>query len=516
MGVRSYGMSNPFEHPLPVNVAARMLPRIPFGDHLARAMPWLVSGCVAVLAALLVGTLFVTGEPARSLPFLAGVLTAASLALASRHSTLSSNLARQTTALGDMRRVAEGETSRRARVERDLKAAQPADHYLGDVLPAMVSYIDPERRIVFHNKAYRQWVGRPADRLLGCTLAEVFGRSAYAEMKGALDEAFLGRVVRYERRQRMGDGQVCNLLGICLPHPGERGAVAGVFVILVDVTGKGDLEIPAGATGAERAAYTESLARDLTPWNDVGERLAVALQRDEFILFAQPLQDLSPRPGGAPFHEILIRLREEEENLMPPGAFLPLAESHGLMPDLDLWVVTHLLGWASADPKRCAGTFSINMSRASICDAKFANSVAAELRRRRGHGPKLCFEFDNGDALLDFTATQEFMRQMQAEGCEFALSGFAGDPMSFKVLAQLRPDYLKIDGGIIVGMSHSAIERAKVKAIAVAARAMHVQTIAQCVEDAAALQALRSAGVDFAQGFFVGRPAPLPSFFARA
>jgi EAL domain-containing protein (putative c-di-GMP-specific phosphodiesterase class I) len=316
----------------------------------------------------------------------------------------------------------------------------------------------------------------------------------------------------------MPDGQVSRLAVQCLPHFGDEGQVQEVFAILVDVTGRDDLgaaapSMPAGA-GAAQGVFAEALAKETLPWPDVEHRLVAALRNDEFLLFSQKIAPLSGDAGKGAFREILLRLQEEEENLMPPGAFLPIAEQHGLMPDLDEWVVRHLFQWAASEPSRSEGLYSVNVSGASICDSNFSDFVGGMLDARKGKRPGLCLEFDEGDALLDLSATLDFIRQLRPKGCRFALSGFSGDPMSFRLLKGLKVDYLKIDGGLVVGMARNPLEASKVKAIACAARTMGVLTIAQCVEDPRALEQLREYGVDFAQGFAIARPAPLTEALA--
>jgi PAS domain S-box-containing protein len=485
----------------------------PLPAYLKRTLPWLAAASVVVLSAVLVVTIFLTERSLVSVAFLSGVLTAASLALASRHSSIAWELRRARAVAEDLQRKLQAEAFQRQRTEKLLLAGQPVEHYLNEIMPAMMAYIDADRRIVFHNHAYQRWLGIPASRIEGHTLPEVFGAQIYAEMKGYLDQAFNGQLVRYERAQRMPGGLVSRLAVLCLPHFGEQSVVQGVFAVLVDVTGRDDLAaavpaMPAGA-GAAQGVFAEALAKETLPWPDVEHRLVAALQNDEFLLFSQKIAPLSEQPGAGAFREILLRLQEEEENLMPPGAFLPIAEQHGLMPDLDEWVVRHLFEWIASDPSRGEGLYSVNVSGASICDPHFCDFVGGMLDARKGKQPGLCLEFDEGDALLDLSATLDFIRQLRPKGCRFALSGFSGDPMSFKLLKGLKTDYLKIDGGLVVGMARNPLDASKVKAIACAARTMGVLTIAQCVEDVRAIDQLREFGVDFAQGFAIARPAPL-------
>jgi EAL domain-containing protein (putative c-di-GMP-specific phosphodiesterase class I) len=370
----------------------------------ARALPWLAGAGVVMIAALLVAFIFLDEASPFSTPFLAGVLTAASLALASRRPASGREPLRQGGELVEQRGAIESEA------EKTLAAAREGVRYPDEL---------------------------------------------------------------------MDDFDI--------PVPGSQ---------------------PGAARGDELSVYADAMARELTPWRDVAHRLASAIEHDEFILFSQPIVALAAA-APTPFFEILLRLREEEENLMPPGAFLPLAEKHGLMPDIDQWVVRRLLNWAGGDAARCGSIASVNVAGTSMGDPGFVDFVRGALRARAGRGPVLCFEFDEGDAMLDLSATAAFMQELRPAGCRFALSGLSGDPVSFKLLRRLRVDYIKIDGGIVVNMSRNPVDAAKVRAITLAAHATGAMAIAECVEDDATLRALRSMDVDFAQGFGIARPAPL-------
>ena len=450
-------------------------------------MPWLVALGVACVAVLLVAHIFFTQESPYNAAYLAGILTAASLALATRQAST----------------LAEHERTR-TQSQAPVARARDSLRYLDELMPAMIAYVGPRREVLYSNKSYSRWLG-------------LAGRRAREEMDANVGAAFGGRVVQGGHWLPRGDLPGCRLAAYCVPHFDDAGGVQGVFVMLVDTSSAEAGESghpqpeggPHGMGDVGHAVYGDAMTESLTTWHDAGERLTAALENDEFILFSQPIATLRGSGSQPDFREVLLRLREEEENLMPPGAFIPIAEKHNLMPDLDRWVVTRLLEWCGTDTLRCAGTYSINVSGASIGDPAFCDHVARSLRERAGRGPLLCFEFNEGDVLLDLAATTEFVRELKAAGCRFALCGFTGEPMSFKLLKQLHVDYLKIDGGIVVNMLRSQVDGAKVRAIARAAKAMGTATIAQCVESEQVRAALQLIGVDFAQGFAIARPSRL-------
>lgn len=482
------------------------------------AVPYLGAMAVVVLSSGLIATIYLTAVDMHWLGFLAGVLMAASIALASRASTSAWTIARRTSQLAAARGKLAAESILRARAEQSLAGIARTSHYADELLPAMLSYVDTERRLQYHNRAYAEWLGMPNSRLEGRPVAEFLGVEAWGEIGPRLDEAFAGSVVRYERVQTMSDGQRCRVAALYLPHFGEQGRVLGAFCVLADVTRPEDgrsAGVLAAGSGAvvEQALYSSTIASELTSWRDVAHRLECALDGDEFCLYAQGIEPARADTRAVPFLEILLRLQEEEDNFMPPGAFLPLAEEHGLLPDIDRWVVRRLLAWAAEAPGRAQALYSVNVSAASIADPGFAEFVRDRLRALRGRGPGLCFEFNEAEAIANLDRTVEWVRKLAPEGCRFSLSGFGRDPVSFALPRRIAFDYIKIDAGIILAAARGPVELAKVKAINRVAHSLGAKTIAECVESEATRTLLGEIDVDFVQGFAVSRPAPLASLF---
>ncbi len=481
------------------------------------AVPYLGATAVVVLSASLIATIYLTAIDRHWLGFLGGVLMAASIALASRASTNAWTIARRTSQLAAARGKLATEGVLRTRAEQALAGIGRTSHYADELLPAMLSYVDAERRLLYYNRAYAEWLGMSNSHLEGRQVAELLGAEAWREIGPHLDEAFAGSVVRYERVQTMSDAQRCRVAALYLPHFGEQGRVMGVFCVLADVTRPEDGRSSAHAAGAgsagEHALYSSTIAGELTAWHDVAHRLRSALDGDEFCLYAQGIEPARADARAAPFLEILLRLQEEEDNLMPPGAFLPLAEEHGLLPDIDRWVVRRLLAWVAEAPARERALYSVNVTAASIADPGFTESVRDGLRASRGHAPGLCFEFNEAEATANLDRTVEWVGELAREGCRFALSSFGRDPISFALPRRIAFDYIKIDAGVILAAARGPVELAKVKAINRVAHSLGAKTIAQCVESEATRVLLGGIDVDFVQGFAVSRPAPLASLF---
>ncbi|MBI2316517.1 MAG: EAL domain-containing protein [Betaproteobacteria bacterium] len=252
--------------------------------------------------------------------------------------------------------------------------------------------------------------------------------------------------------------------------------------------------VPQGAAAAqaEQSLYVESIAEQLTGWTSAADRLNAALQNDEFCLFG---------------------LIEEEQNLMPPGAFLSLAEEYGLMPSLDRWVVRNVIAWQAkrrrADPDRTAMLCCINLSAATIADPDFAAHVREQLSIADFSGASLCFELGEGDVAAHAGAAARQSALLKEAGCRIALSGFGHNTVSLEVLKNLPVDYIKIDGTVVLNILRDQVELAKATAINRVAHAVGIKTIAEFVESDQILARLREIGIDYAQGFGISRPLPL-------
>ena len=233
-------------------------------------------------------------------------------------------------------------------------------------------------------------------------------------------------------------------------------------------------------------------------------RIRAALENDRFCLH---LQTIAPLRGGRAHAEVLVRMLDEQGGLVPPMAFIPAAERYDLMPLLDRWVIRHAF---EALAQQAVGTsWAINLSGASVCDEGLLEFVLEQQRRTGVALEDVCFEITETVAVANLAQAATLIQDLQAQGARFALDDFGAGMSSFAYLKHLPVDYVKIDGSFIKGILHSPTERAMVESINQIAHVMGKQTIAEFVEDDAVLACLRAMGVDFAQGYGVGRPEPL-------
>lgn len=204
---------------------------------------------------------------------------------------------------------------------------------------------------------------------------------------------------------------------------------------------------------------------------------------------------------------------EEEETMVPPGMFFPLAEKYGLMAHLDRWVVQHVAEWVTrkkpAQDQLKNSIFFINVSEATIADPGFPEYLRLTLQEYDVSGSALCFEVTDSVLASSTADVAEFARQVRQCGCLVALSGFGRDRVLFDLIRGFQVEFLKIDGSVILDILRDPLKLAKVTALNRVAKQIGVKTIAEMVENEETISSLREIGIDFAQGFGISRPRPL-------
>jgi len=240
------------------------------------------------------------------------------------------------------------------------------------------------------------------------------------------------------------------------------------------------------------------------------QRLQSALKEDRFCLYAQPILRLQGDDCPGAHFELLLRLRDEEGKLVPPGLFIPAAERFGIMPLIDRWVVDHALENIArrltghlSDP---ATVFSINLSGSSLGDRNFLVELEGLFARHQVPHQHVCFEITETQAVINFAQAIGFINELRALGCSFALDDFGAGMSSFTYLKHIPINYLKIDGKLVKDILHDPIDRAMVEMINRLGHTMGVKTVGEYAETPDIIDALRQSGVDYAQGFAVGHP----------
>jgi diguanylate cyclase (GGDEF)-like protein len=249
------------------------------------------------------------------------------------------------------------------------------------------------------------------------------------------------------------------------------------------------------------------------------QRIRNGLDEQRFCLFAQEIRALN---GNEPDHshvELLLRLRDEDGKLVQPGSFMPAAERYGLMPLIDRWVVRNAFALlagrlGSSDPAQLSSC-AINLSGATFSDIDFVGYVQRQFEIHRVPPEMICFEITETSAIANLSSAKRLIQALKKLGCRFSLDDFGTGMSSFAYLKHLPVDYIKIDGSFVTEMLNSEIDRAMVEMIVHIAKVMGKSTVAEFVESDEMLAALREIGVDYAQGYAIGKPLPFESVYPR-
>jgi diguanylate cyclase (GGDEF)-like protein/PAS domain S-box-containing protein len=259
--------------------------------------------------------------------------------------------------------------------------------------------------------------------------------------------------------------------------------------------------ISTGGAGNERPTR---LRRRLA----MADRVREALGRDDgFQLYEQPIRSLCS--GQIERTEILVRMVDPDGTVLPPSAFLPVADRFGLMPAVDRWVTEHAIELLMG--RQAAGIelgMEVNLSGTSLGDRQVVDFIVASVRNSHVDPRALTFEVTETEAIVNIDRARLLSRQLASLGCQFALDNFGSGFGSFFYLKHLPFDVVKIGGDFVKALATSRTDQLTVKAMVEITRGMRKRTIAGYVRDRHTSEMLRGYGVDYAQGYHIGRPEP--------
>jgi PAS domain S-box-containing protein len=357
--------------------------------------------------------------------------------------------------------------------------------------------LDDAGRIVYVNPR--------AEALLGWTRAELAGKDFHAALHHTRadgsphppEECPMVAARQTRSSARVDDDVLVCRAGTLLPVQqvqspfSTKDGVGGFVVVFSDIS--------------ERKRQEHDAQSSL---HDLGwiKRIRDALHHDRFALYAQPIVEI--RSGRTVQHELLIRMIDDDGAAIPPGQFLPVAESYGSIGDIDRWVVREAMRLVTA-----GHAVEVNVSAHSLSDPTFYDYVESQLRRSGADPALLVFELTETALVRDQAATEDFAMRIHGLGCRLALDDFGTGYGGFTYLKQLALDLVKVDIEFVRDLATNPASRHVVKAVVALAGGFGLQTVAEGVEDAATLDLLREYGVDYAQGYHLGRPAPLEETF---
>lgn len=247
---------------------------------------------------------------------------------------------------------------------------------------------------------------------------------------------------------------------------------------------------------------------------EIRERFVAQLKDDNFVLYFQSIIPAIPSSVEPAFREILVRYRQEEQDLLPAGSFLPILQESGLMPLLDRWIVGRVVSWVrdaqAAGGARATPRCSVNLSIDTVRrDDAFADYVLRGIRKMLVPPALLSFEIQTVEALAHPGAVARLTAPLRAAGFSFEMSGFTGEESAFELATSLGFTMVKIDGSLSATIARNPKDKAKLLAIIQRCRKAGLRTVCTQVEDTETLGHLRTLHVDYVQGFGIDRPRVL-------
>lgn len=289
----------------------------------------LTAGLTVILGMTLLATIYFTMLDLQWVTFLAGVLFAAAVAAASQMSRAQWVIARRTKQWLRAKEMLAKEVTRRERLAERLKISEARARFIADALPVMLLFADRLEYCRYHNRAFAQWRARNGDQIDNRLLHEVLGGAIYEDVKLRFATVLSGREERFEALWKSAQGTAMPVDVALLPFAHEIGHAAGFYILIspgaaaATVQGRhvhiGDQLVVSGA--GEELIYLKSLSGQMLGSTDPRTQLVTALQQDHFVLFGQTIRPLGAVPAHPDCLEVLLRLQQEEDYMVPPGQF---------------------------------------------------------------------------------------------------------------------------------------------------------------------------------------------------
>lgn len=408
------------------------------------------------------------------------------------------------------------EIKHRLWAEKTTAESKVKSQYVDENIPVMLAYFNTEQRCRYHNSLFRKWFGLTPDKIDGLLLSEFAGKEFTASISEHIDAILSGKTVHEERILKSTKGFPYIFIEQYIPHLDNKGRIAGFYTLHTPRAQEKHLVVSRKNQQAQTESHNLMSVSQKIPQNEndprdsiTASRIAQAIDSGKFNVYCQKIIPIDKNTLLPIQYEILIRMLEEENNLMPPGSFLPLVEQFGLMPQLDSWVADHVIEWIARHCKEERSVFCLNIARDTLRDKKFINFIEEKLQKTQLASAKLCFEIEESDAHSYSEDAIIFIEAIRKIGCLVTLCGFGQSAVSMDLLKEMKFDHLKIDGSIVCNMLHDDEDMARIKGINQIARRLSVKTIAELVETRETLAKLNEIGIHYAQGFGIARPCPL-------
>lgn len=310
-------------------------------------------------------------------------------------------------------------------------------------------------------------------------------------------------------------GQVFNVaasIGVLEIKPDYKGEISETFASVdkacyaAKALGRNQISVHMAQPANTKVFESESMRTD---W---AKLLQDAMTQDHFVLFVQPIFPLQDQVCSPYVHfEILLRL-PYKKTILSPGSFLPAADRLDMMARIDRWIIRRVFQLMSQHDLKVANgiepRFMINLSSQAVQDVDLFDYIKQQIAQWQTNPKLLCFEISESVAIANFVHTKRLMKSLSQLGVSLVLDDFGSGFSSLSYIRDLPLSYLKIDGNFVHNLVSSPVDAAMIKAVHEVGQVMKLHTIAELVEDGETLDQLRTIGINFAQGFYCGKPYP--------
>jgi FOG: EAL domain len=287
-----------------------------------------------------------------------------------------------------------------------------------------------------------------------------------------------------------------------------RSPVNHLYLVLGEMGVIADLSMSTNHPENLQQRGAVNLQRDLKGKVAMMNRLQRALEQDEFTLMIQPVRGVR----GDHYHEVLLRMPDERGELISPDMFLPVAQEFGLSSRVDLWVLERTLRFLTEHRERLPGQrFAINLAPSTVCRAQLPLEVSRLLRKYSVEAWQLVFEITESSSFGNSPLAAQTLRQLQQMGVRIAIDDFGTGYASYARLKSVDADILKIDGSFIRNIVSNSLDYQIVASICHLARMKKMLVVAEYVETEEIRSAVHALGIDYVQGYLIGKPVPLES-----
>ncbi|EOC3069358.1 EAL domain-containing protein [Cronobacter malonaticus] len=327
-------------------------------------------------------------------------------------------------------------------------------------------------------------------------------------------ESYLERIDALDKRVRqfrfMWDGMPLQPQ-VGISYSFVRSPVTHLHLLLGEMSTMADLSLATNQPESLQCRGANHVQKAVKLKVDMLNRLQQALDNHHFRLMAQRIEGMR----GDSYYEILLRMRGDDGELIAPEIFLPVAHEFGLSSRIDLMVLESTLQfmdeWREQLP---ASRFSINLTPATVCRVPFPGEVQRLLARYHVEPWQLIFEITESQSFTNVEQTQVTLSRLRAMGCRIAIDDFGTGYASYARLKSINADILKIDGSFIRNIVTSSLDYQIVESMCHLARMKNMQVVAEYVESEEIKNVACSLGLDYLQGYVIGKPQPLESLIA--